>query len=151
MPARSKRPYKSSLREKAAAATRARVLRTAKALLARRGIDAVTIADLAERAGVSASTVYALFKSKEGVLQALVEGVMFGPEYQAAVARLDAERDPVEQIKMTASVARAIYERESVELGLLRGSAAFSVALRKLDTALERRRLALQEAGVGRL
>lgn len=146
-----KRRYDSKLREQAAAETRARVLRTAKKLFVRRGIDAVTIAALAQQSGVSASTVYALFKSKEGVLFALVEGSMFGPTYQATRALLDAAGDPVEQIRRTASVARAIYESEAVELGLLRGSGAFSLALRKLDASMEERRFALQEDRIKRL
>ncbi len=147
----ARRTYASKLRAKAAAATRARVLSAAKALFSRSGIDAVTIQDIAERAAVSVSTVYALFRSKEGVMRALVEGVMFGPEYQAARARLDGEGDPVDQLRSTAAVARAIYEREAVELGLLRGSVAFSRALRKLERSLEKQRFALQEGRMNRL
>ena len=146
-----KRKYDSRRREKSAAATRERVLRTATTLFARRGIDAVTINELAERAGVSGATVYALFKSKEGVIRALVERVIFGSSYQAAIERLDAEKDPVAQIRMTASVARAIYEGEAVELGLLRGASSFSVALRKMEHELEKKRFALQEARVTKL
>ena len=146
-----KRAYDSRRREKAAAATRERVLRTATTLFARRGIDAVTINELAERAGVSGATVYALFKSKAGVIRALVERVIFGSRYQAAIDRLNAEGDPVAQIRMTASVARAIYEGEAVELGLLRGASAFSVALRKMEHELEKQRFALQEARVSKL
>ena len=146
-----RRAYDSRRREKAAAATRERVLRTATTLFARRGIDAVTINELAERAGVSGATVYALFKSKEGVIRALVEQVIFGSRYQAAIDRLNAEGDPVAQIRMTASVARAIYEGEAVELGLLRGASSFSVALRKMEHDLEKKRFALQEARVTKL
>ena len=79
---RPKRAYDSRRREKAAAATRKRVLRTATTLFTRRGIDAVTINELAEQAGVSGATVYALFKSKEGVIRALVERGLFGSKYQ---------------------------------------------------------------------
>ena len=148
---RPKRAYDSRRREKAAAATRKRVLRTATTLFTRRGIDAVTINELAEQAGVSGATVYALFKSKEGVIRALVERVLFGSKYQVAIDRLNAEGDPVDQIRMTASVARAIYEGEAVELGLLRGASSFSVALRKMEHELEKKRFALQEARVSKL
>ena len=146
-----KRAYDSRRRDKAAAAARERVLRTATTLFARRGIDAVTINELAERAGVSGATVYALFKSKEGVIRALVERVIFGSSYQAALDRLDAEGDPVAHRRMTASVARAIYEGEAVELGLLRGASSFSVALRKMEHEQEKKRFALQEARVSKL
>lgn len=151
MATRRKRVYASPKRDDAAAATRSRVLEAAKALFARHGIDAVTIARIAERAGVSSSSVYALFKSKEGLLRALFQEALFGEGYKAASARLDAEADPVTQLRMTASVARAIYEGEAAELGLLRGASSFSLALRRLEATLEEKRFALQEARVLRL
>ena len=144
----AKRSYDSSQREEAAAATRASVLSAAKALFARRGIDAVTIAELAAKAGVSASTVYALFKSKEGVLLALVEGSLFGEAYREAIKRLDGVTDPVQQIALTPQVSRAVYESESTELGLMRGASAFSPALRKMEQGLEDTRYAAQEARI---
>jgi AcrR family transcriptional regulator len=151
MSTRVKRSYASSQRNEAAAATRERVLRSAKVLFARRGFDAVTIAELAERARVSASTVYSLFESKEGILRALMEAALFGGRYQAASARLDGVSDPVEQIAMTAGVARAIYENESAELGLIRGASAFSVALGKLERTFEEARFSMQQERVEKL
>jgi AcrR family transcriptional regulator len=151
MSTRAKRSYASSQRNEAAAETRARVLRSAKSLFARRGIEAVTIADVAERARVSTSTIYGLFKSKEGVLRALMEAALFGGRYQAASAQLDAVSDPVQQIAMTAAVARAIYENEAAELGLIRGASAFSVALAKMERTFEEARFSLQQERVERL
>jgi AcrR family transcriptional regulator len=95
---------------------------------------------------VSPSTIYALFKSKEGVLLALMEGAMFGQAYQAAAKRLADISDPVKLVAMTASVARAVYEGESTELGLMRGASAFSPALRRMEQTFEETRYALQEA-----
>jgi AcrR family transcriptional regulator len=151
MSTQPKRAYASKQRDEAAAVTRARVLKAAKALFARRGIDAVTIAELAARARVSTATVYAVFKSKEGILHALMEAALFGGRYQAASARLDGVSDPVEQIAMTAAVARAIYESESAELGLMRGASAFSPALRKLEQTFEDMRLSMQHERIKRL
>jgi AcrR family transcriptional regulator len=142
----ARRAYDRSQRDEAAAGTRARVLASAKTLFSARGIDAVTIAELAEAAGVSASTVYALFKSKEGVLLAVVEGALFGERFRTAAARLDAIADPVEQVAMTPTVARAIYESERAELGLMRGASAFSPALRRTEQRFEETRYAMQEA-----
>jgi AcrR family transcriptional regulator len=151
MSTRPKRAYASKQRDAGAAVTRARVLKVAKALFARRGIDAVTIAELAARARVSTATVYAVFKSKEGILHALMEGALFGGRYQAASARLDGVSDPVEQIALTAAVARAIYEGESAELGLMRGASAFSPALRKLERTFEDMRFSMQHERIERL
>jgi AcrR family transcriptional regulator len=146
-----KRPYASPQRTEAAAVTRDGVLGAARSLFARRGIDAVTIAEIAEKAGVSVSTIYALFKSKEGVLRGLMEGAHFGARYRVVAARLDALEDPVEQIAATAAVARAIYENETAEFGLIRGASAFSPALRKMEKTFEDTRFALQEKRIERL
>ena len=54
-------------------------------------------------------------------------------------------------IALSARVARAIYEGESSELGLMRGASAFSPALRKLEQEFESLRLEMQEERVKRL
>jgi AcrR family transcriptional regulator len=151
MSGKPKRSYVSRQRENAAAGTRKRVLRAASTLFARRGIDTATIAAIAQRARVSASTVYGLYGSKQGVLHALVETTLFGVAYRTAVARLEGIEDPVERLATTASIARAIYESESHEMALIRGAAAFSPALLKLERGLEERRFELQGERVGRL
>ena len=61
-----KRAYKSDNREAAAGRTRSKVLEAGKHLFSRKGIDATTIAQIAERAGVSEATVYSVVKSKAG-------------------------------------------------------------------------------------
>jgi AcrR family transcriptional regulator len=148
MSSSGKRKYVSRLRTQAAEATQERVLRAAKWLFTRHGIDRVTIAQIAERSQVAASTVYALFKSKEGVLRELMSRAIFGQRFQSATEQLKDVHDPVKLIELTAHVARAIYEGESTELGLLRGASAFSPALRKLEQEFERLRLEMQEKRV---
>ena len=142
--AKAVRSYGSPLRAAAAAQTRERILRAARALFSRRGIDAVTIAAIATRARASASSVYALFGSKEGVLRALSESTMFGARYHQASAQLDAVTDAVERIRLTATVARSIYEAESTEMALLRGASAFSPLLRRMEQSFEQMRYDLQ-------
>ena len=143
-----KRKYVSATREEAAGKTRRRVLDAATVLFARSGFDRVTIARIAARAKVSVPTVYALFKSKEGLLHAILESALFGDAFQAARARLDGVTDPVLLIERSAEVARAIYESESSAIGLLRGASAFSPALRKVEREFEEVRYAMQEARV---
>lgn len=93
-------------------------------------------------------TVYALFKSKEGVLRAIMSAAMFGGLYQAAIAKLEGVSDPAILIARTADVARAVYENESSELGLLRGASAFSSGLRKLEREFEEMRFEMQKVRV---
>jgi AcrR family transcriptional regulator len=138
----------SERRAQAADATRDRVLKAAKALFVRHGIDQVTIARIAAKAEVSVSTVYALYKSKEGILRALMNAAIFGQRFQAAIAKLEGVTDPRRLIALSAHVARAIYEGESSELGLVRGASAFSPALRKLEREFENIRYKMQEERV---
>ncbi len=58
---------------------------------------------------------------------------------------------PVETIALTAHVARAVYEGESNDLGLLRTVSGFSPAFRKIDEALERTRYRMQKECLRRL
>ena len=120
------------------------MLEAGKYLFARRGIDGTTVAQIAERAGVSEATVYATVRSKSGLLHALVHEAVFGPRFQAALQRLEGVSDPVERIALTAHVARAIYEGESAELSLLMKASAFSPELRKAHQELEAMRRDMQ-------
>jgi AcrR family transcriptional regulator len=140
-----KRQYESELRNEAANATRRRVLNAAKTLFVRHGIDGVTIAQIADKAGVAASTVYATYKSKEGILRGLLRAALFGPRFEEAQAKLAGVTDPVALIRLSAHIARAIYEGESSELGLMRGASAYSPALRKLEQEFENNRFEMQE------
>jgi len=145
MSSRKTRKYVSERRAKAAEDTKAAILNAAKTLFVRRGIDRVTIAQIAGKGGVAVPTVYALYKSKEGILRGLMETTLFGRRFQNAIAKLEGVTDPVRLIALTAHVARAIYEGESSELGLMRGASAFSPALRKLEQEFEKVRFEMQK------
>jgi AcrR family transcriptional regulator len=123
-------------------------LGAARALFTRNGIDKVTIDDIAKKAGVASPTIYASFKSKEGVLRALMETCLFGDRYRDAQSLLHGVRDAVELIRLTAHIARAIYDGESAEMGLLRGASAFTPALRKIERDFETMRFKMQEERV---
>lgn len=146
-----KRSYSSSLRASGAETTRARIMNAAKTLFTHKGIDKVTIEDIAKKAGVASSTVYAAFKSKEGVLRALMEACLFGKRYRDAQSLLTGVRDAVRLIALTAHIARAIYDGESAEMGLLRGASAFTPALRRLEQDFEAMRFDMQEERVNLL
>jgi AcrR family transcriptional regulator len=108
----------------------------------------VTIEEIAKKAKVSASTVYARYKSKEGILRELMKSVLFGQRFQTAIKRLEGETDSIRLIALTANVARAIYEAESSEIGLIRGVSAFSPALSKLEREFEELRFDMQKERV---
>jgi AcrR family transcriptional regulator len=145
MPARKKRTYSSQARADSAEETRKRILDAARALFGRRGIDRVTIADIGAKADVAGSTVYAAFKSKTGIIRALMELALFGDRFRSAQELLADVTDPVTLVELTPRVARAIYESESLELGLLRNASGFSPELRKVEEEFERIRYDMQE------
>jgi AcrR family transcriptional regulator len=145
---KTKRPYDSSSRQAAAQHAQHRLLEAARQSFLASGIDAVTIAEIAEKAEVSVSSVYALFESKAGILRALMSRAIFNADYERVAARLRAVTDPHEALRLTAAVARSIYEGEAKELALLRGAASFSPALEKLEAEFEDRRYELQSARI---
>ena len=145
------RRYDGSHRAEAAAETRARILDAARHLMGAKGIDGVTIAAIAKDADVAPSTIYATFKSKDGLLRALMEASLFGPAFQNAQALLSGVTDPLRQIELTAHVARAIYDGERHDLGMIRHASGFSPALRAIEEEFESRRLAMQEARIAAL
>lgn len=141
-----KRGYASTVRTESATETRRRILASAKGLFGRKGIDTVTIEEVAKRARTSASTVYATYKSKDGILRALMRESLFGPSFQSAQSLFDGVSDPVRLVELTSHVSRAIYESESSQLGLLRHASGFSPALRRIELEFERLRYEMQEA-----
>ena len=146
-----KRSYSSDRRTQGAAATKEAVLMAARDLFSQHGIDRVTVAQVGERAGVAASTVYALFKSKEGILRELMQMALFGSKFRTAQSLLDGVTDPVRRLELTAHIARAIYESESEELGLLRGASGFSPVMKNLEEEFESMRLNMQEERLRKL
>src|SRR5437016_12585594 len=77
---REKRPYKSAVRQRQASDTRRRIMEAAGELLQREGYAGMTIEAIAQWAEVSAQSVYAIFKSKTGILIALLDQSMFRSE-----------------------------------------------------------------------
>jgi len=146
-----RRSYTSETRAQSAQDTRRRILAAATTLFGRKGIDQVTVAEIGTRAKVAASTVYAIYKSKDGILRGLMEQSLFGPSFQDAQKLLAGVTDPVALLEQTAHMSRAIYESESRDLGLLRHTSGLSPALRKMEQEFERLRYEMQADRLKRL
>lgn len=85
---KQRRPYRSPARAAAAARTRARIVEAARALFLERGFSDTTITTVAKAAGVAPETVYSIYRTKAGLLDAVV---------RAAVLRNDEPEDPLER------------------------------------------------------
>jgi AcrR family transcriptional regulator len=139
-----KRPYHSVRRAAAAKRTRARMLAEAKRLFAARGIEEVTVNEIAAAAEVSPATFFNVFKSREGILAALMNEFLFGAHTTAALKALEGVTDPVEALRRTAGIARSIYAGEARELGDVREIAGSSLTLRNVEKAFDDRRMMMQ-------
>src|SRR5437016_12299827 len=107
-----KRPYRSLVRERQASDTRVRIVEATRQLLQREGYAGMTIEAIAQRAEVSAQSVYAIFKSKTGILRELLDQSTFGADYEDAVRRAMSASDPEIRLRLAARSARQIHDAE---------------------------------------
>src|SRR6266704_3243397 len=109
-------------------------------LLQREGYAGMTIEAIAQWAEVSAQSVYAIFKSKTGILIALLDQSMFGPDYEEVVQQALSASDPETRLRRAASVARQIRSAQSAAFDLLRGAGVVAPELATLGQQRERLR-----------
>ena len=113
----SRRPYDRTLRNEQARTTRARILEAARGLLVTGGYQNLTIAALAESAGVSVQTIYNSVGTKAAVVKAVYDVTLAGdddpramndrPEFRALA---DAPDGP-SMLRAYAALSRRIAER----------------------------------------
>jgi len=143
---RKKRFYKSLVRERQADDTRRRIVEATRRLLESEGYAGMTIEAIAQRAEVSAQTVYAIFKSKTGILAELINQSSFGPTYQELVEQALSTHDPEERLRLAARIARQIHETQSATFDLLRGAGVVAPELAALEQRRECVRYERQES-----
>jgi len=155
LPKTKRSPYNSLLRQRQAADTRRRIAEATRQLLQKQGYAGMTIEAIARRAEVSAQSVYAIFKSKTGILVELLDQSSFGPEYDKAVRKALSAREPEARLRLAAPIARQIHDAQSATFDLLRGAGVVAPELAKLEQQRECIRyerqetmiISLQEAG----
>ncbi len=151
-PATSRRPYDSPRRREQAAITRAAILDAALALFVARGYVATTIAAVAEHARVSPETVYAIFKTKRGLLSSSLDASIVGDDdpvpllERGWVQDLRDQADPRRRIKILARNGRAILERVSPIYGVLREASSPDPDVPAIMRRYERQRFEGQRA-----
>lgn len=140
------RRYRSPLRDAQAEQTRAAILVGARELVAEVGYRAMTMAELARRAGVAVDTVYASVGRKPDVLRQLVETAISGaPEAIPAdrrdyVQRIEAAGTAREKIAIYADAIAAIQTRLAPIFVALRDAAATEPEASALWQEIGRRR-----------
>ena len=145
MPKIKKRLYKSLVRQRQAGDTRRRIVDATRELLQSQGYAGMTIEAIAEGAEVSAQSVYAIFKSKTGILMELLDQSTFGADYEEAVRQALSASDPESRLRLAAPIARQIHDAQSATFDLLRGSGVVAPELAKLEQERECLRYERQE------
>ncbi|PYY07908.1 MAG: TetR/AcrR family transcriptional regulator [Acidobacteria bacterium] len=145
MAKKAKRSYKSPVRQRQAGDTRQRIVESVRELLQSEGYAGMTIEAIARRAEVSAQSVYAIFKSKTGILVELLDQSTFGPDYDQAVQKALSASDPETRLRLAAPIARQIHDAQSATFDLLRGAGVVAPALAKLEQRRECLRYERQE------
>lgn len=135
-----RRSYHSETRDTQAAQTRSDILKAAKKLFKAEGFDRVTINKLAKAADVSMPTIYALFKSKCGVLQSLIDDALPPEQFSALAESSMQEKSAKKRLQITAKLARQIYDAEKGLMDILRGAAVVAPEFKELEQEREKRR-----------
>src|SRR5437762_9884458 len=145
VPKIKKRSYKSLVRERQAGDTRRRIVEATRQLLASEGYAGMTIEAIAQRAEVSAQSVYAIFKSKTGILTEVLDQSTFGADYEDAVRQAMSASDPEIRLRFAARIARQVHDAQSATFDLLRGAGVVAPELAKLEQQREDLRYERQE------
>lgn len=140
-----KRSYKSQVRDRQSGDTRRRIVEATRQLLQSDGYAGMTIEAIAQRAEVSAQSVYAIFKSKTGILTELLDQSTFGAGYEDAVRQTMSTTDAEMRLRSAAGIARQIHEAQSATFDLLRGAGVVAPELAKLEQQREDLRYERQE------
>lgn len=146
-----KRVYSSETRDAGAAQTRSQILKAAKQLFQSKGFDRVTISMLAKASGVSMPTIYAIFKSKRGVLQSLIDDALPAEQFTDLVDDSMNEQSPRKRIQITAKLSRQIYDAERGLMDILRGASVVAPEFKELEQEREQRRYERQGEYVKKL
>lgn len=151
MKQKKKRIYSSETREAGAAQTKSQILVAARRLFQKEGFDKVTISSIAKAAKVSMPTIYAIFKSKRGILQSLIDNAFPPGQFAALVEDSMHEQSPKKRLTITSKLARQIYDAEKELMDILRGASVVAPEFKELEEEREQRRYERQGEYVKKL
>lgn len=140
-----KRTYHSESRLAQSQETRSRILASAKKLFESRGFEKVTIEEIAQRAKISAATIYSIFLSKRGILLALMDNALSPEQHASLVEQGKNEKSPRKRLEIAARISRQLYDAEKMQLNFLRGALILDPVFKELEIERERRRYTRQE------
>lgn len=146
-PVKSTRPYRSTLRQRQRAATRAAVLDAASELFLEHGYAGTSISRIADAAGVSAETVYAVFGTKRELLREAVNtaaSAAMGTDAvvgESLLERVRAHPDPRARLDVMANATRELLRRVGPLDEVMRAAATADPEIAALQREHEDQRL----------
>jgi AcrR family transcriptional regulator len=132
---------RTGLRAQRAEATRQRISEAARLLFRRDGYAATTLQAIADEAGVAVQTVYAVYGSKAGILNALREMAVFQPEAGRLAAEAMGEASPEARLRIIARSIRVRWDAAADVTAIHRDAALVDPRLREPAAAAQARRL----------
>jgi AcrR family transcriptional regulator len=145
-----RRRYDSPRRQAQTRATRAKVVNAARRLFLQHGYPATTVEMIGDAADTPLATVYRLFTSKRGILQAVLEVSFVGddqpiPLHERPTAQAAAgEQDPQRLLAGFAQLCREVLDRSAPMQHVLRTAAVVDPDAAQLLSTFTRQRLAGQ-------
>lgn len=135
-----KRRYRSPQRKEQASATRREIMEAAQRLFSARGYGCTTMEAVASAADVSVATVYLAFRSKLGLLSALIADAVEDPtlDVQQVLAEANLDR----QLAIGTHLIRQLHERTAGISGILRSGRGNDARLEALWDDWQARHLA---------
>ncbi len=140
-----KRTYQSQNRKLQAQETKNKILLAIKKLLNSKSYNEITIPQIATAAGVSTPTIYALYKSKAGVLKALLDSATETNDFAQFVIKTKSAVTLEEKLAQASHMTTQIYAAEKEMVSALKGLAGLSEELNRLEQEQEERRYSRQE------
>lgn len=143
-----KRSYDSTRRRAQARETHRAILRAAHDLFVEQGYGRTTIAQVAERAGVSVETIYATFRNKATLLHRTWDVTVGGDDEEIVfherpeVVAIRAEPDLTRRLEMHARFSTATARRMTPFVRSVQGAASSEPSAAKMATEMDRQRLA---------
>jgi AcrR family transcriptional regulator len=133
-----------SRREEYAEATRQAIVAAARRLFTERGYFATRVDDIAALARVAPATVYAVSGGKETLLRTMMDVSTTDPIVERSLAYIDALDQPVEILRVAASVCRQMREEFGDIMRVMLATAPHDSAVaQSLATATARYREAI--------
>ena len=133
-------------RQRQALATRELIVDAACELFLAQGYMATTIEAISARAGVAVSTVYAVFRNKRGILQAIRERWHQESGQRDIYRQAMEQSDPKRRLELAAYATRRQWETGGAMMAIYQAAAAADPdAAAELSTALQGRRAFLTQ------